>query len=71
MLTIRNTIHTVAAAGALALLGFAGSAQAQSAYWAGASQGACGGPEREQNTSSQSGSEPEAAPARLATSAPT
>ena len=40
MLTIRNTIQTVAAAGALALLGFAGSAQAQSAYWAGASQGA-------------------------------
>lgn len=39
MLSNRTTIQTILSAGALALLGFAGTAQAQSAHWAGASQG--------------------------------
>lgn len=40
MLSIRSTVQTLIGAGALALMGFAGTAQAQSIHWAGASQGA-------------------------------
>ena len=40
MQSIRTTLHAVAAAGTLALLSFAGTAQAQNYYGHGASQGA-------------------------------
>ena len=40
MLTVRTTLQTALAAGALALAGFAGSAQAQSVFYPAASQGA-------------------------------
>ena len=40
MLTVRTTLQTALAAGALALAGFAGSAQAQSVFYPTANQGA-------------------------------